>query len=55
MLLCLAMFIRVRLKEICFGNICFSNSFKIELMHAHLFIIKPEVAGMITITHQISS
>ena len=45
------MIMRVRLKEIHFRDLCFSNSFKIEFMHVQLFITKPEVAGTTTMTY----
>ena len=47
--------IRVRLKGTHFKNVYFSNSFKIEFMHVHLFITKLEVVEMTTMTDELSS
>ena len=43
------MFIRLRLTKTCFGTYVF-QTLKIEFMHLHLFIIKPEVVGMTMMT-----
>ena len=43
------MFIRLRLKETALGIYVF-NTFKIESMHVHIFIIKIEVAGIMRMT-----
>ena len=45
------MIMRTRLKGNPLRKPILSNPLKIESMHVHLFIIKPEVAGMTMMTH----
>ena len=44
-----------KIKRNLFRKLMFSNSFKIKFMHVHPFITKLEVAGTMTMTHELFS